>query len=51
MTMEEVSRIINFCITSDEDRWSKSVKKVNPQLITYDDGNKQFKRLLENYSK
>ena len=42
----EVFRVLNFCLTSSDHEWKKSLKDVMPFLIFYDDQNKIFKNLL-----
>ena len=47
-TKEEIKRIVNFSLESDESKWKEVVKKIFPDLIDIDANNLTFRRNIKN---
>tara|TARA_B100001029_G_C15058085_1_gene456014 strand:- start:1105 stop:2238 length:1134 start_codon:yes stop_codon:yes gene_type:complete len=44
---EEIKRIVNFSLESDEDKWKDVIKNVFPNLIDIDENNLTFRRTIK----
>ena len=47
ITRDEFQRLANYAISSSDDEWKKSLRKIIPKFINYDAGNKQFLKVLD----
>lgn len=47
-TKEEIKRIVNFSLESEESKWKEVVKKIFPDLIDIDANNLTFRRNIKN---
>ena len=47
ITRDEFQRLANYAISSSDDEWKKSLRKIIPKFINYDFGNKQLLKVLD----
>ncbi len=47
ITRDEFERLADYAISSSDDEWKKSLRKIIPKFINYDAGNKQFLKVLD----
>ena len=48
ITKNEVDRVLNFALTSSYSEWKKSLEIIIPFLVSQDEGNNSFKKILKN---